>query len=90
MYERPWNLWEIKQKYGSDVFERLKDNPVHYFRAETGIELIHKEPTKAELIRIMKNWHEMPHAYKRISDQKSLELFGMTNEEHFKILIDSY
>lgn len=35
------------------------NDPVHKWRAESGIELIHKEPTKKEFDRIFKNWQLM-------------------------------
>ena len=58
----------------------LKDQ-VHKWRAESGIELIHKEPTREELERIWRNWQEMTDEQKSISDQKSLELFGVRNRD---------
>lgn len=89
-YDPPMSLKEIRQTYGDNLYNKLKADPVHRWRAETGIELIHKEPSKQELIRIMYNWKQMPVKYKLISDKKSLELFGMTNKEHFKKLIKTY
>jgi len=89
-YYPPMSLKEIRQNYGENLYNKLKADPVHRWRAETGIELIHKEPSKQELIRIMYNWNQMPVKYKLISDKKSLELFGMTNKEHFKKLIKTY
>ena len=38
----------------------------------------------------MKNWDLMSPKQKSISDEKSIELFGMTNKEHFEILISEY
>lgn len=89
-YDPPMSLKEIRQNYGENLYNKLKADPIHRWRAETGIELIHKEPSKQELIRIMYNWNQMPVKYKLISDKKSLELFGMTNKEHFKKLIKTY
>lgn len=59
---------------------------------DTGIELIHKEPTLSELLRIRKkNWDLMSKEQKKmISDKKSIELFGLTNKEHFKFLLWEY
>lgn len=82
-YQRPYNKEELFEKYPEKAKELLND-PVHKWRAETGIELIHKEPTKKEQIRIWKNWQEMSPEMKAESDKKSLEIFGMTNEEHHK------
>lgn len=58
----------------------LKD-PVHMWRATTGIELIHKEPTRDEQIRIWKNWNLMTDPLKRISDKQCLKFFHKTNKE---------
>jgi hypothetical protein len=57
--------------------EELKKDPVHAWRAKTGIELIHLEPSREELIRIWKNWCLMSEEQKAISDKKSIELFGV-------------
>jgi len=81
MYERPYNIKEIKEHY-SDKAETLLKDPIHLWRAETGIELIHKEPTLEEQERIWKNWNEMTDDMKKISDEKSIELFGKDNIMH--------
>ncbi len=78
MYERPYTIKEIKKYYPNQAKILLND-PVHLWRAETGIELIHKEPTKEEQIRIWNNWNEMTDAMKKKSDKKSIELFGKDN-----------
>lgn len=88
MYERPLSPKELAEKYPEKARELLND-PVHKWRAETGIELIHKEPTKEEQIRIWKNWQEMSPEMKEKSDKKSLEIFGVTNEENHKKIIAS-
>lgn len=85
-YEAPWDVETLKNK----GLERLLKTPWHLWRAETGIELIHKEPTLTELVRIWKNWHQMTPEMKKKSDEKSKELFGMTNKEHFKALLKEY
>lgn len=89
-YEPPMSLKEIKQKYGNDLYNKLKSDPVHKWRAETGIELIHKEPSKEELERIMKNWESMDDRRKRLSDKKSMEVFGCNNIDNYKKLIKTY
>lgn len=81
MYERPYTVEEIKKNY-PDKFEMLLKDPVHLWRAETGIELIHKEPTKEEQVRIWKNWNEMTDEMKKKSDEKSIELFSKGNILH--------
>lgn len=67
--------------------EHLLDCPIHTWRARTGVELIHPEPTKKELNRIIRNWKYMTPEQKAKSDAKSLELFGrdnMTHAQHIK------
>ena len=59
----------------------------HYYRAVTGIELIHKEPTLRELKRVWSNWNKMIPQMKKESDKKSKSIFGKTNAEHYKELI---
>ena len=88
VYEHPYTLEQIKQHYGDEVFQSLAKCPVHRWRAITGIELIHKEPSREELERIWQNWQLMDPIDKEISDEKSLELFGMTNAEHYAKLSD--
>ncbi len=80
-YKRPYNIKEIKKNYGDRAESLLKD-PVHRWRAETGIELVHKEPTFDEQERIWKNWNRMSDEMKKESDKKSIELFGKDNMTH--------
>ncbi len=79
VYERPWTYDEIEQHYGKYVADNLSKDPCHKWRMETGIELTHKEPDFEEQKRIWKNWQLMSDEDKRISDEKCIELFGMTN-----------
>ncbi|MFH0846095.1 MAG: hypothetical protein V1851_01700 [Patescibacteria group bacterium] len=81
MYQRPYTVEEIKKNY-PDKAEFLLSDPVHLWRAETGIELIHKEPVREEQERIWKNWNEMIDEMKQESDKKSLEIFGIDNFSH--------
>ena len=85
-YEPPYTLAQIKANYPEDIYRKLASCPIHRWRAENGIELIHKEPTDEELDRIWRNWQLMPQDMKDRSDEKSLELFGMTNSEHYRQL----
>ncbi len=85
-YEPPYTLAQIKAQYPEEVYNKLSRCPVHYWRSETGIELVHKEPTEEELDRVWKNWQLMPQELKDKSDEKSLELFGCTNAEHYSKL----
>ena len=85
-YDPPYTLEQIKAKYPENIYNMLANDPVHKWRANTGIELIHKEPTEEELDRIWKNWQLMPQDMKDISDKKSIEMFGCTNAEHYNKL----
>ena len=89
-YDRPYTAEEIKQKYGNKVYRKLSKDPAHKYRMDSGIELIHKEPTKEELERIWYNWNLMDDDQKSKSDKKSIELFGKTNKDHYDELISSY
>ena len=89
MYSRPFTVIEIKKHYPK-IASKLLNDPVHKWRAETGIELIHEEPTKKELERTWVNWQEMDIEQKKLSDEKSLEYFGITNKKHYLILIMKY
>ena len=86
MYTPPLTLEEIRKQY-PDKAGALCADPVHQWRAENGIELIHEEPSREEQVRIWENWQEMSDEQKRLSDEKSLELFGMSNEEHYRKII---
>lgn len=68
----------------------LKKDPVHAWRAKTGIELIHKEPSLKELNRIWENWNLMTDEQKSISDKKSYEFFGKDNKTHYNELLPTY
>ena len=81
-YEHQIALAKLKRKY-----PHLAKDTVHTWRAKTDIELVHKEPTKSEQIRIWRNWKKMPDAMKRKSDAKSKKLYSMTNEEHHRKLM---
>lgn len=71
-------------------YPHLIDDPVHRWRAETGIELLHQEPDAEELERIITNWDLMTDEQKAISDNKSMELFGKTNKERIDELRNNY
>lgn len=81
MYKRPYTIEEIKKNY-PDKAEILLKDPLHLWRAETGIELIHKEPLLEEQKRIWENWNEMTDEMKKKSDEKSIELFDKNNATH--------
>jgi len=70
MYIRPYSVEEIKNNHPDKAGELLKD-PAHLWRAETGIELIHKEPTLEEQERIWNNWNKMTDEMKKKSDKKA-------------------
>lgn len=81
-YDPPMSIDQIKSKN----FEHLLDDPIHKWRAETGIELIHMEPSDEELDRIFDNWGLMDKELIKKSDKKSNELFGIGNIEHYSEL----
>lgn len=87
-YERPYKLSTIKAKYPEKVYLKLKQDKVHSWRARTGIEVIHLEPTKEEQERVWKNWHFMSTKMKAVSDAKCIELFGVDNKRHYEICKD--
>lgn len=89
-YDPPYNAEQIKKNYGIELYNKLKKDEVHRWRMETGIELIHKEPSKKELERIWKNWQLMSDDMKEKSDKKSIELFGVDNKTNYKRLIKEY
>lgn len=79
-YERPYTYDEIVKHYGKYIADKLLNDPAHKWRMDTGIELIHKEPDLDEQKRIWENWQLMSDEDKQKSDEKCIELFGMTNE----------
>jgi hypothetical protein len=76
-YNPPYNTEYLKEHYPN----LLKD-PVHAWRAKTGIELIHKEPTIKEQKRIWKNWEQMTPEQQTLSDKQSIKFFGKTNRDN--------
>ena len=78
VYDPPYPL--------SKIPEYLQSDPIHRWRAETGIELIHEEPTLEEFERILKNWRLMSPEQKKESDRKSRELFGVGNLANARLL----
>lgn len=62
--------------------EHLRQDEVHLWRADTGLELIHREPSQAELDRIWHNWERMTDRQKTISDKASRRFFGRSNSRH--------
>ena len=74
-YEPPYSIEVLKEEY-----PKLLKDEVHKWRAETGIELIHKEPTYEEQKRIFYNWLAMSDKDKEISDKKCKQLnHGLDN-----------
>lgn len=72
--------------------EYIRNNPMwktdiaQRWRQQTGIELVYNEPNRSILNDIWDNWNQMADNLKKISDQKSLELFGLTNQQHYSKL----
>lgn len=73
--------------------EYRRNNPgwrnydVHKWSQRTGIEIIYDEISTKKLEDIWKNWNKMPDQMKEISDQKSIELYGINNKSHFEKLM---
>lgn len=86
VYKKPMTEQEIIDKFNKKILKELMSDPVHKFRIESGIELIHKEATYKNFINTCKNWLVMPDNLKKISDEKSYELFGVSNEENMRII----
>ena len=90
-YEPPYNAEQMRQNgYSEDTIKKLEADPVHKWRMDTGIELIHREPSKSELMRIWKNWQQMTSEQKKKSDAKCKELFGCDNKTLYDFLIVQY
>ena len=89
-FDPPYNAQQIKDNYGEEIYKKLSKDPAHSWRMKTGLELIHREPSVEELRRIWANWQLMSQEQKAKSDEKSIELFGKTNAEHYKELIGTY
>jgi hypothetical protein len=89
-YQPPYNAHKLHTVSGKRTVKRLEKDDCHDWRMKTGIELIHREPTKEELERIWANWVMMDKNQKAISDKKSLELFGKTNKENYDALRKEY
>lgn len=90
LYDPPYNYEKVKQYYGKDVADKLHGDSVHGWRMNSGIELIHKEPSKKELERIWKNWNLMTDEQKRKSDEESVRLFGVDNKTNYYKLRKEY
>jgi hypothetical protein len=88
-YDPPYDILQIKKKYPKKA-KMLLNDPVHVWRATTGIELIHKEPDEKEQMRIWKNWQKMTAGQKKFSDKISINLFNMTNKEHHQSIIKRF
>ena len=89
-YDPPLNAEQIKKLKGDRLLAKLIKDPAHKYRMDTGIELIHKEPTLDELIRIMNNWKQMTTEQQALSDAKSVELFGLNNIDNYNKLLNQY
>lgn len=89
-YDPPMNASTVKNQYGEKLYKKLYNDPVHRYRMDSGIELIHKEPTRDELVRICSNWLAMDSNMQKESDKMSMKLFGMNNIDHYVELIQEY
>ena len=90
-YERPYTAKQmLAAGYARELVDKLMRDPVHRWRARTGIELIHKEPDLREALRVWVNWNRMTAADKRRSDRKSMAVFGVDNKTNFERLRPTY
>lgn len=90
-YQPPYNEQQMRQNgYDQETIQRLKNDLVHGWRMKTGLQLIHRQPTKTQLMRIWKNWQRMTDDQKIVSDQKCMQLFGVTNQVLYGYLIPQY
>lgn len=56
----------------------------------TGIELVRRQARLSEQIMIWVNWLKMSDEEKRVSDEKSRELFGVDNRSHHRMIMASF
>ena len=90
-YERPYTGRQmLEHGYDPALVRKLMADPVHKWRAKTGIELVHREPDLKEAIRVWVNWNRMSAADKAKSDRKSRKLFGVDNKAHYEQLRPLY
>ena len=90
-YEPPYTAEQMRQVgYSEEVIKKLESDPVHKWRMDNGIELIHREPSRTELKRIWSNWNQMTADQKKKSDAKCMELFGCDNKFLYNFLIVQY
>lgn len=90
-YDPPYTEEQMRQNgYSEEVIARLKNDNAHAWRMKTGIELIHVEPTKSELMRIWKNWQQMSSSQKKQSDEMCMHLFGQNNKSLYEYLLPQY
>ena len=83
-YAPPYSETEMRKAgYDDGLIAALMKDPVHGWRAGTGIELVHKEPDVWEQIRVWRNWNLMSDEMKDRSETKAIELFGVSNKEMF-------
>ena len=83
-YQKPYGIEILEEKY-----PKLLKDPVHKWRAKTGIELIHKEPDFQEQKRIFYNWIIMPKSLQEKSDKKSKQLFNCSNLENHNWIMEN-
>lgn len=90
-YERPYTRRQmLAAGYAPALVRKLMADPVHAWRAKTGVELIHKEPDLEEAIRVWVNWNRMSATDKAKSDRKSKRMFGVDNKTHYEQLRPAY
>jgi hypothetical protein len=90
VYERPPTREECVKKYGKAKTKELYADPALRFRMNTGIELVYKESSRNEQLRIWNNWNLMTNGQKIISDKKSRELFKTDNKTRHETFMKAW
>lgn len=86
---------EVLESASTPSWQYIKDNPkwrsypAHEWSKRTGIEIIYDEVSTSKLKDLWKNWNNMPQQMKDLSDEKSIELYGLNNKAHFEKLISN-
>jgi ADP-ribose pyrophosphatase YjhB (NUDIX family) len=84
-YVPPADIESLRENY-----PKLIECPIHIWRANTGIELLHKEPDLKEFMRTLKNWEKMDDEMKEKSDKESIRLFGKDNLSRVSDILKEY
>lgn len=72
-------------RYSPTMFDEKSQLALEWTK-ENGIAMVYPTDTKNELEELWRNWNNLNPQDKRLSDEKSVELFGMDNSNHHEIL----